>query len=375
MNMAGVDTRRVMARLHPGLGGFWGWWRRCLVAWLPRGWRKLLGWSQDRLLLSRDGDEFRVRWEDDGQLHELARIPAAAGPLPLDRLLGARAAALPRWWLLPATTGLRRRLRLPETAAKHLREVAGFEIDRQTPFLADDVRYDVRTIEHRDDGQLEVELAVVPHRLLDGVLAGQGGAMVLAGVDLADAEGRPLGFNLLPASDRRRRSDPMRRWNLLLVVIALAAMVAAGARMLDNRRAAADALQQRVDGQLAQARLVAAQRDRLAGLVEGAAFLDQKRAARPAVVEVWAEATRRLPAGTWLEKFSIEGDTLLLTGYSNDAPSLVARMEGSPLWRKPALTGVLQADAASGRNRFTLTARLAGGATAASEAADGDGAE
>ncbi|WP_028917495.1 MULTISPECIES: PilN domain-containing protein [Pseudoxanthomonas] len=373
MNTAGVGPGGVGVRRLPGLVDFWDWWRGCLAAWLPRDWRDLLGWAHDRLLLCRQADELLVLWEGDGRLRELARIPVVGDSLDLDRLLAARAAALPRWWLLPTASGLRRRLRLPASASRHLRQVVGFEIDRQTPFAAGEVHYDARTIGHSDDGQIDVEIVVVPRRVLDRELGGQGETpAALAGIDLADAQGRPLGFNLLPPAQRRRRTDPLRRWNLLLAAVALLAIGGAGHQVLKNRSDAADALQRRVEAESAQARQVAAQRGRLSALVEGAAFLDRVRAARPTVVEVWDEATHRLPEGTWLEKFSIEGDQLLLVGSSGDAPSLIERMEGAPLWRKPALAGTLQSDPASGRNRFTVTAQLAGGASSATETADGD---
>jgi general secretion pathway protein L len=89
----------------------------------------------------------------------------------------------------------------------------------------------------------------------------------------------------------------------------------------------------------------------------------------PTAIEVMDEVTRRLPDGTYLEKFAMEGDQLTLIGLSNQASALVGRMEGSPLWRSPALSGAVQPDPATGRDRFTLTAELGRGKPAASEAA------
>ena len=190
----------------------------------------------------------------------------------------------------------------------------------------------------------------------------------LAGIDVADAAGNALHANLLPFAQRHLRRDPMQRWNWLLALAGCVLVVIAGWRLLDNRRAAIDAVQLQLQARAGQARVVAGERQQLADLVEGADFFGRERARRPTAVEVWNELTRRLPAGTYLEKFSMEGSQLQLIGLSNEASALVRRLEGSPLWRTPALTGVLQSDT-GGVDRFTISAELAGGD--AEEAADG----
>jgi general secretion pathway protein L len=146
-------------------------------------------------------------------------------------------------------------------------------------------------------------------------------------------------------------------------------------QLLDNRQAAADQLRAQVDDAARDARRVAAERQQLQSLVEGAAFLEGRRGEHASTVELWNELTRLLPDGTYLEKLSIEGNTLQLIGLSREASQLVPLLQDSPLWRKVNLTGVLQADGAtSGRDRFTLTAELQplpGAAPPAKEVADG----
>ena len=118
------------------------------------------------------------------------------------------------------------------------------------------------------------------------------------------------------------------------------------------------------------------QRQQLVDIVEGAAFLDSARAARPTTVEVLDELTRRLPNSTYLEKVSMEGDRLLLIGLSPEASALVGKMEASTLWKSPALSGALQPDPRSRRDRFSLTAELIGDTAAVPSPAEGvaDGA-
>src|SRR3546814_4825511 len=158
---------------------------------------------------------------------------------------------------------------------------------------------------------------------------------------------------------RRRRADPWRGWNWAFAAIAVIAIAMAMWQLLSNRRAAADALAEQANARAREAREVAVDKRRLVDLVEGMAYLQHARAVRPTTVEVLDELGRLLPDSTYLEKLSIEGDQILLIGQSSEASALVGQLEGSKLWRSPALTGALQPDPRSGRDRFTMTAQPA----------------
>ena len=351
---------RIGGHAVPNVAGFWRWWGQSLLAWVPTRWRRALGLEQARLLLSVRGDTLHVARERDGMLEPVTELPWPLAVADFDAVLAAPLETLPRHWLLAPDQVLRRQLRLPAAAAGRLRDVARFEIDRQTPFSADQVYFDVRAPQGGEQAFIEAELLVAPRRTVDGEhgIADTWRA-TLAGVDITDAAGHPLHVNLLPGPLRRVHQDPLRPWNAMLALAGIILVVSAGWRLLDNRRAAIDAIQAQLQIRAEQARGVARQRQHLADLVEGAEFFARERARRPTAVEVWNELTRRLPTGTYLEKFSIEGSQLQLIGLSNEASSLVRRLEGSPLWHTPSLTGVLQSDT-GGVDRFTITAELAG---------------
>jgi len=129
--------------------------------------------------------------------------------------------------------------------------------------------------------------------------------------------------------------------------------------VLQNRRAAAAALDKEVAARSQTARQVNLQRQQLVDAVQGAAFLDRARSGRPTNVELMDELSRRLPDNTYLEKLAIEDNRLTLIGLSSEASALVPRLEGSPLWISPALTGALQPDPRTSRDRFTLMADIA----------------
>ena len=330
--------------------------------------RTAFGLAAQRLLLARDGTDLVVRLDSaadaEGEAQrELAVVPLdadIAGDDPLASVLATRSQALPRWYVLPARAGLRRLVTLPAAAAERVRDVLGFEIDRQTPFAADDVYFDARVLARRGDGQIDAELVVVPRTALDTALdalpAGLRGT--LAGVDLVDADGAPLGVNLLPIAQRRRTRDPRAAWNIALVAVALLATFGALAMVRSNREAAAEALATATEAREAQAKRVAAEKRQLVDLVEGMRFLQETRAGRPSMVEVVDELSRRLPDNTFLEKVSIEGDQLLVMGLSSEAPRLVQRLEGSPLWTAVKLSGAVNPDALRNKDRFTVIATL-----------------
>ena len=322
-----IATLNALRDRDGRLAGFFAWWGRSLAAWWP-------GLDRGRLLLRADA------------------MPVEPGALQSD---------LPRWLVLPASAGLRRRLWLPAAAGERLRDVMGFEIDRQTPFAAADVAYDARLLGRRSsDGQVEAELVVVPKATLEAGLSRLGPvAGTLAGVDIDDANGKPLGINLLPRARRGGRRDPALAWNIALATVALLATGLMLAQLLHNRRQALAGLETRVAGEVERARTVAVQRQQLVDLVDGRNHVETLRKQRPAAIEVLDELARRLPDNTWLDKLAIDNDRLLLIGRSGEASALVARLEGASPWRSPALNGPLQPDERSGRDRFTLAAELA----------------
>ena len=362
-------------------------WRLALATWLPLRWRQALGIDRGRLLLQVDGDLLLLRVQQGPDVSDLGQVPGVlvvpgildadgsgqdaiapdddrlrlgADGDPLLRLLAPRAADLPRWLLLPAATSLRRRLPLPPAARERLRDVVGFEIERQTPFTPDAVAFDARVIgRHGIDGPLDVELVVVPDAVIVPLRVALGPiAGTLAGIDVAGPDGVPLGVNLLPLALRRGRVDTFRVWNLALIAVAVIATAALLMQWLDNRRVAADGVRARIAAQAEAGRRAAIDRQQLGHLIEGQAFLDSARAGQPTTIEVLDELTRRLPDSTYLEKVAIEGERLMLIGLSREAATLPERLKDSTLWRNPALAGALQPDPTSGRDRFTITADL-----------------
>jgi general secretion pathway protein L len=246
------------------------------------------------------------------------------------------------------------------------------EIDRQTPFALDQVSFEPRVVA-RDAAsrQLRVELVVLPLVRLQALLEQLGPlAAGLAGIDVIAPDGSALGVNLLPAASRVQRSSRTRLLHLALAAAVLAIVLASLWLILGNREAAHVAETDRVAAAQKEAREARKLRNSLEGSVRAANFLARQRASQPTVLELLADLTRRLPDDTALEKVAINGGQMVLIGQSAHAAALPVLLQDSPLVHKPTLTGSVQSDPRTGKERFTLTAVVAG-SEAEKEAADG----
>ncbi len=91
-----------------------------------------------------------------------------------------------------------------------------------------------------------------------------------------------------------------------------------------------------------------------------ARLLAEKR--KPSVSRILAETTRLLPNGSWLTDFGYRGGEVHIKGYSNAASSLLARIDGSPLFSGAELRAPLTQAQMPGQEQFDLAFRLRGGA-------------
>jgi general secretion pathway protein L len=345
------------------LSRFLAWWGRELARLLPARARALLAERRDEVLLGLDGDAL---WLERRGRRVLARQRLERAGDGAD-LRSAIAAATrddeqpPRVLLaLPAARVLRRPLSLPAAAEPNLRQVLAFEMDRQTPFRADQVYYDCR-VAGRDEATrtLAVELAAVPRAALDPDLAALAElGVALDGVDVGGAHGRAEGFNLLPAERRAVRRNVWLRINLALGAAVLVLLGVVMAQSVANREKGLESLREETTARRDAAREVAALRNELKTAVEGANFLAERRRARPAISDLMLDATERLGNDTWLQRLSLNGDQLQLQGQSREAAGLITILQQSPMMEAPALQGAITPDARSGKEQFLIQAKV-----------------
>jgi general secretion pathway protein L len=335
-----------------------------VLSLLPPALRRQLGAGGRRLLLGLDAGHLQLHALDDDGSQLLGVVPLDDPELleQLRRHLDQNAPNVPRWLLLDASQTLRPVLTVPASAEPRLREVMLHEIDRQTPFAPDQVGFEPRVLA-RDAAtrQMRVELVVLPKTRLDAALLQLGPmAAGLAGVDAVDAAGRRLDVNLLPSPGRGVRRDRARHLNRWLALVAVVALFSAMWLALGNRERAFAETDTRVAAVRDQAKDVRRVRNGLKASVDAANFFARVRSQQPTMLELLNDLTARVPDSTALEKLTVSDGSITLIGQSQQASALVGQLQGSPLIRRPTLTGSVQTDPRTGKERFTLTAVVAG---------------
>lgn len=355
-----------LARLRVAYAGtslhrFLTWWGRELAAMVPARVREWFVERREEVRAGIEGGELVLAPAAPAEPVRIALAPDAAAARPAVAQALVREEEPPAVVLaLPAARVLRRTLTLPMAAEENLRQVLGFELDRQTPFRAEQVYFDCR-VQRRDPAarQLVAEFALVPRAAVDAELATLEAAGVpLEAIDAVDADGARLGFNLLP---RERRAPRRRFWlkvNLALAAVALLLLVGVMAQSVANREQALAALEAQTEKQRADARSVATLRNTLKQAIDGASFLTERKGARPPTIDVMLDLTRRLPADTWLQRFSVNADQVQLQGQSREAAALITLLQASPYLEGPALQGAITPDARTGKEQFLIQAKL-----------------
>jgi general secretion pathway protein L len=345
---------------------FLTWWLGELRGFLPLRWRERLSVQEAELHLQLDGDELLVGRALGGRVSDLARLPLApAGDLLVrfERAIGDNLGGLRRILLLEPSQVLRRRLQLPAVARERLRTMLAFELDRQTPFRAEQVHFDARILPQTDPRQLPVELALVPREVLQHTLTRLGplaGALDAADVADGGVGGQRLGCNFLPAERRRARSSRGLWINLGLVAASLLLLFLAMGQLVENRQQAVVELQAELERQRSAARGVTQLRSTLDEAVAAANFLAVQKQQQPSILELLTSLTTVLPDDTHLDRLTVSREVVNMSGQSGRAAQLIEYLQRAEHIENPSLVGAIQPDPRTGKDRFNISAQMSG---------------
>jgi general secretion pathway protein L len=346
---------------------FLTWWGGELCALIPKSVSRVLKYQPHILTIEVDSARASVGHRKGGRRRELGRmeltgkdVGAIRGELArLLREVNLRSRQVILY--VPGTRVLRRSINLPLAAVDNLREVLGFEMDRRTPFKAGEVYYDYRIVNlNRDASRVTVMVTVVAKGFVDQTLAtleswGLTPICVAVAEEQSEYAETVSLLSLVSGSARGRRLRKL-SGGFAVTACVLAAVAAYLPLYQEKQRLAA------YERKLEENRGIPAMAEKLkkqvAGVLERTRFLAGRKLSKPSVTELLDEVTRRVPDDGWIMDFRVEGDELVLSGYSRRASSLIGLLENSPMLEQVRFGSSVTFDQRVGAERFTLLAAI-----------------
>ena len=301
---------------------FLRWWGSTLSGMLP-GWLKTAFVpNRNWVIVRRDGDSFMVYSENGQPVGSLSDSASARAKVRSGDVLAL---------LEPGEAFLRQR-RLPATSEQHLRSALRLQIAADTPFEIDEVHDDCRVIEGAEEGgQILAEQALVKRSVIAQLVEiATANRIDLAGVDIADGDGKPIGFNLLPDAQQARSDAFLPQLNRGLALGALALAVLTGALSLVSMDRKLAAIERETEAVRSEAAVVLDLQRQANARVEAIRMIEQRSASPVKFTTLLDEIAAALPQDSWLEGLAYDGKQISIVGLSRSSDGLVSALESIP---------------------------------------------
>ena len=340
---------------------FFSWWFGQLAELLPQGLRRTVLTAVDAMVikpigpLGRGIEAVAIGLRRNGRETPLGRFGLGATDLAeLPRKTG-RTAVL----RLSEQDVLGKTVTLPLAAERELEQVLGFEMDRETPFKAEEIywNHQIDGVD-RQNGRLSVRLILLPKANLAPLLTalGQFGIRPRR-AEIADGPDAGAYLPLEGDGGRTHRASHRLIWSAAVccAILGVAAVVTPFVR---QGRALAS-----LDQQIAVGRTAAAEADSLRQEIDrltgSADFVESERdkAGRP--LAVLAAATRVLPDDTYLTEMELQKRKVTLTGRSAAAARLIGPLAADGSFRNPGFAAPVTRVEALHTELFTINAEVA----------------
>lgn len=298
-----LNTPVTLDSAKAALAAFWHWWTGELRALLPGPVAERLGGAFERWAIELDGAHWRLgRRGQDGP--EIILDTASPPSVMHDLIKRLEPGALVRRLDvgLPASDVLLRRIRVPASAASHMRAVVKLQLDRLSPFPPEDVLFDCRKLGPESDGEIEVEVGIVPKATLDAH------EEQLAAIGLVAGRFEAAGNGLMFKPTRRRwtRHEQVQAALAGVAALALIGVIVLAPILRDNELADLSAEVAALRGPALEA---AAARDEIVRLQQPLRAVSARLAA-PSALDTLAALTQAIPDTAQLGTLTIDGATV-----------------------------------------------------------------
>ena len=342
---------------------FFRWWTRELSFLVPEKIKQLVNDKQSFIIISPKGSQLVLTYASDGHIEPLAILDRGARDLTFQSLYEkderlAKANIIIR---LTSQDAIQKELGLPVAAKENLYQVVAYELDRYTPFKAEQVYFAVKPLDGvNEPGQIKVMLILTTREILDGLYEDVK-AMGLSPL-FADYEGSAnnlnhlnYAYNLLPERLREKTARIPRLIHSALITLTCLLLTAVIAMPLWFEYQTVNALQLKTDTLEKDAKKVKALQSDIDAVIDETRQLIKEKTARPEVIEILNTLSSLIKDDTWLSYLQYTDGHLQIQGESPAASTLIAVLEDSAMFVNARFASPVTQDSVSKLERFQIT--------------------
>lgn len=362
---------------------FFQWWGRELVFLVPQALRQRLRERHGSVILLPVAQGFELSLLDDAGQTLLHRTIDSSQPDSFQQLKSQyqtieKAEIVLR---LSAEQALHKLIYLPAAAQENLQQVVSFELDRYTPFKAEQVYFTLLPLGQTEHQQIQVLLIAAPKQQLDQQLA----SLEALGIQPHRVDYAPAlsafpqsqgAYNLLPARFRQQTSKLGQSVQWLTAILLLLLSCAVLIWPVWQEGQAVDSLKARIKQLEKQNRIVDEQQTEIDVIHAETQKLIDIKGSSPTLLAVLNELSHLLNDETWLTHMHFADNQLQIQGQSPAASTLISTLEASDFFSGVSFVSPLTQDKTTGRERFqismTVTAPVKKQTDEASQTADPD---
>lgn len=345
---------------------FLRWWARELAFLVPIKIRQFFHTPQTAIIVRSKGEQFELSYEINGEQKYLATVvrDISKAQAVKNLLAGERFKNAVFVLRLSNADALSKTVNLPLAAQANVTQVVSYELDRYSPFKAEQVYFATR-IERVDTeaAQLAVQLLLTPKKHLESLYNDCKNLGITPSV--VDVEDSPndlqnlhSAYNLLPQNLQLKVKNTS-RWIIgtlfiSLILLGFSSLILPvwleyqAVEELENKIS-------KIDKEVKAIKNLQAEMD---SLREETQLLINEKTAAPPIIVILNEISALMQDDSWLSYLQYSDGQIQLQGESKAASNLLADLEASDYFAKVNFASPVTQDKASGLERFQITAEI-----------------
>ena len=345
---------------------FLHWWGRELAFLVPERIRDIFSHKQGFIIVSAAEDQqLSLTYQVDGQTEHLATLEPDKSTNTYFRDLLAGDEKLGKAKVILRLTGkeaIQKELSLPIATKENIDQVVAYELDRYTPFKADQVYFAVKRFpkQSKEVEQFKIQLVLTTKETLDDLYT----TVKAMGIEpmIADYEGVFNNFeynnetyNLLPDRLRAKVAKLPQIIHSTLISLVFLLLTAVIVMPVWFEYQAVEALTKKVQKLEKEAKKTKALQQEMSAMVEETQQLIDEKKSTPSVLVMLSTLSVLMKDDTWLAYLQYTDRQLQIQGESPAASMLIAVLEDSNEFSNAVFVSPVTQDSLSKQEHFQIT--------------------